>query len=288
MIFRGKTMMGLRIGCCSLAAMYFILGTSIASAEDFRCDKFDLQAELDGDQLIVSLDSDCPEFASIIVSVRRSFFEKENNTEYANDYLSESSTVAQWRKPRLVSVAHARWLELLKQQQAKFSRLGMGYDIARIEDELTASAVLHVNQPDKRLDNRNKNLIGKAMRTEGTRVAESEVRISFPVPAGPEVFGHFPSLNPQALELKQSYLLSKRTPLMRVSQTPESFEEIMTEIKEMKYIPAGYVIEIVDSSDVHGTPWYEVVVWDAERNRRGSGWINSDALISQKLESVRQ
>lgn len=281
-------MIGLRIGCCSLAAMYFLLGTSIAGAEEFRCDKFDLQAELDGDQLIVSLDSDCPEFASIIVSVRRSFFEKGNNTEYANDYLSESSTVAQWRKPRLVSVAHARWLELLKQQQAKFSRLGMGYDIARIEDEVRASAVLHVNQPDKRLGKRNENLNGKAMRTEGPRVAESEVRISLPVPAGPEVFEHFPSLNPQALELKESYLLSKQTPLMRVSQPPESFEEIMNEIKEMKYIPAGYMIEILGRSDVEGTPWYEVVVWDAERNRHGSGWINSDALISQKLESVRQ
>ena len=281
-------MIGLRIGCCSLAAMYFLLGMSIASAEEFRCDKFNLQAELDGDQLIVSLDSDCPEFASIIVSVRRSFFEKGNNTEYANDYLSESSTVAQWRKPRLVSVAHARWLELLKQQQAKFSRLGMGYDIARIEDELRASAVLHVNQPDKRLGKRNENLNGKAMRTEGTRVAESEVRISFPVPAGPEVFEHFPSLDPYSLELMQSYSLSKRTPLMSVLQPPDSFEGIMTSIGEMKYIPVGYTIEIVDSSNVHGNPWYEVVVWDAERNRRGSGWINSDSLISQELESVRQ
>lgn len=275
--------MELRIGYGFAAAAYTFLAASIAAGEEIRCDRFDVQSRLSGDQLTISLDTDCPDFAEIMVSVSRTYYERGSDTAYVHAYFEEKSTVGKWRQPRQVSVAHTKWNSILETHREKMSRLGMGYTVSRVEDELKVRMVLPVNQKDERFGRRNENLVGNAVSTKGLRTAKSEVKIPYPLRDTSAGTAHLPSTDPYSLELKQSYHVAKETPLMPELQPTDA----MAALKRVQYIPAGYVIEIVNSSNVHGNPWYQVVVRDKKGNRRGSGWVNSTALVGQELEPTQ-
>lgn len=274
--------MALRVGLSSVATMFALVATSIAAAEETRCDRFNVQSVLSGDELTISLDTDCPDFSEIMVSVSRTYYERGSNTPYSHAYFEEKSTVGKWRKPRLVSVAHSKWSDIVEADRKKMSRLGMGYTVGRVDDDLEVRMTLPINQKDGRFGRRNENLVGMAVNTEGLRIIESEVRIPYPLGDASAGTAHLPSLDPYHLELKQFYRVAKETPLMPVLEPTDP----MVALRDVKYISPGYAIEIISRSDVHGNPWYKVAVWDTQGNRRASGWINSLALIGQELEPV--
>ena len=217
-----------------------------------------------------------------MVSVSRTYYEKGSNTAYSHSYFDEKSTIGKWRKPRQISVAHSKWSSILEAHRKKMSRLGIGYTVARIDDDLKVSMVLPVNQKDKRFGRRNENLVGRAVRTEGLRIVESEVRNHHPLRDTSVGSVRLPSTEPYSLELNQSYRITKDTPLMPVLRPIDA----MDALENVKYIPAGYVIEIVDISSALGNSWYEVVVRDRKGIPRGSGWVNSIALVGQAIHWV--
>lgn len=217
-----------------------------------------------------------------MVSVSRTYYEKGSDTAYAHSYFEEKSSVGKWRRPRQVSVAHSKWHSILGAHRKKMSRIGLGYTVSRIDDDLEVRMVLPINQRDKRFGKRNENLVGKAVQTTGLRIAESEIRIPFPLSDRSLGTAQLPSTDPYSLEPNQAYRIAKETPLMPVLQPTEP----MVNIKNVKYIPAGYLIEIINTSAIHGNPWYEVVVRDGMGRRLGSGWVNCIALTGQNLEPV--
>ncbi|MCH7937273.1 MAG: hypothetical protein IH994_09315 [Proteobacteria bacterium] len=269
-------------GFGSLAVGLMLLATSIASGAEIKCDKFDVMAELRGDQVWVSVDTDCPNFTGIMVGVSRVYYERGNDAAYSHSYLEEKSTVGSWRKPRQISVVHSKWNTMVKAHREKMSRLGMGYTVGRVDDDLEMSMVVPVNQKDRRFGKRNENLVGKAVRTTGLRVIISEVKIRYPVHASAGQ-AHLPSTDPYSLELKRAYRVSKETPLMSMLNPSDP----MAALKQVKYIPAGYVIKILSASKMHGNPWYRVSVTNQNGISVGSGWVNSTALLGQELHAVK-
>lgn len=265
-------------------AAVFVLTTSATTGAELRCDRFHVRAVRDGDQLTVSLDTDCPDFTVIMISVYRSYYQKGSTTAYVHSYFDERSTVGKWRRPRRISIAHSKWISALNAHRRKMNRMGLGYTVARIDEDLQVSMVLPVNQKDKRFGRRNENLVGKAMRIQsGLRTAESEVRIPYSLRDGSVGTRRLPG-HAYSLELGQSYYLAKQTPLAQEMRPADP----MAALKRMKYIPAGYAIKIIGRSKVYGTPWYKVIVKDRKGSHRGSGWINSTALLGQELELVRR
>ena len=131
--------------------------------EKIKCDTFDVKSHLQNDELLVSLDTDYPDYAEIMVSVYRIFYEIGESSEYSRNYFEEKSTVGNWRKQRRISVAHAKWLADLEAHRREMNRLGIGFTVDRIDDDIEISMVLPINQEDERFGHRNSNLVGKAV-----------------------------------------------------------------------------------------------------------------------------
>ena len=165
-----------------LSVTGFLLANSPVGAAEIRCDRFEVKAALDGTDLTVVLDTDCPDFAQIMVSVSRSYYQEGSDEEYARSYFEEKSTVEKCREPRHISVEHSEWTKNLEAHQRKMSRLGMGYTVQRIDDDLEVRIVLPVNQSDPRFGPRNENLVGVAVSKEGLRIVESRVTLPMPCP----------------------------------------------------------------------------------------------------------
>ena len=127
--------MGLRFGYGALAAGYVLLATSVVGGEKIRCDEFDVRATLDGDRVTVSLNSDCPDFSEIMVSVSRTYYQKGSDTAYSHSYFHEKSTVGNWRQQKQVSVIHSKWINSLENHRKKMNRLGLGYAVDRVDDK---------------------------------------------------------------------------------------------------------------------------------------------------------
>ena len=89
-------------------------------------------------------------------------------------------------------------------------------------------------------------------------------------------------VDPYSLELHQTYRVTRKTPLMPELQPRNPLEAI----SRIKQIPSGGLIEVLETSSTRGNPWYKVVAMNNHRNWLGSGWVNSTALLGQKLEQV--
>jgi hypothetical protein len=145
------------------------------------CDRFDLIARVDGASIVLSIDTDLPDSAGVIVSVDRLYWRAGGSSAYPIDYFVEKSTVKQWRQPRRVSIASSDWKKALQGDQADLARVGYGFSVSSISDNVEASATIHINQPDPRFGDENKNLTGRAVPENGMRVIHDEVVIPFPL-----------------------------------------------------------------------------------------------------------
>jgi len=269
-----------RLALLLILAVTFITGTADAQVV---CNKFKLVTKVTGSTLDLSLDTDLPDNAVIMVSVSRSYLEKGNNAAYSVDYFSEKSTVRKWKSKHRISVDSGKWKSALREKQEKMSRLGLGFDVASISEKITAHMVAPINQPDPRFGNRNQNLTGKAVRTKGVRVVEDEIEIDYPLNAPPVGKSPFPSLNPLVLEIGQAYVISKQTPLMP-SHSPA---DPVAAIQQMKQIPQGGGFKVLKVYKDKTNPWYKVIAFDQRTEQIGTGWINSTALLGQQLKAYK-
>lgn len=270
----------------SKLALFLILTvTFIARTADAQvvCNKFKLITKVKGSTLDLSVDTNLPDNTVVMVSVSRSYLEKGNPATYSVDYFSEKSTVGKWKSRHRIFVDSEEWKSSLRAMQEKMSRLGLGFDVASISDKISVRMVVPINQPDPRFGKRNSKLTGKAVRTTGLRVVEDEIEIDYPLDSPPVGKSPFPSLNPLELEVGQTYILSKQTPLMP-SHSPA---DPIAALQKMKQIPKGGVFKVLETVKKRGNPWYKVVALDQRKKRIGTGWINSTALLGQELKAYK-
>ena len=217
-------------------------------SEKIKCDVFDVELDLQNDELVISLDTDCPDYAEIMVSVYRIFYEIGNVSEYSRNYFEEKSTVGNWREQRRISVAHAKWLADLEAHRREMNRLGNRFTVDRISDDIEIRFVVPINQEDERFGHRNSNLVGKAVNTTGLRVVEGEVSVNYPLQGTSDVKDVLPSLNPRSLDRNQPYRISKKTPLMseldQVNPIPV--------LSVAKVLNAGSIITVTAVSEMGG------------------------------------
>ena len=268
-----------------LALLLILAVTFITSNADAQvvCNKFKLVTKVTGSTLDLSLDTDLPDNAVVIVSVSRSYLEKGNTAAYSVDYFSEKSTVRKWKSKHRISVDSGKWKSALREKQEKMSRLGLGFDVASINEKITARMVAPINQPDPRFGKQNSKLTGKAVRATGLRVIEDEIEIDYPLNSPPVGKSSFPSLNPLGLEVGQAYIVTKQTPLMP-SHSPA---EPIAALQKMKQIPEGGGFKVHEMFDKKGNPWYGVSAFDQRKKQIGTGWINSTALLGQQLKAYK-
>lgn len=249
-------------------------------------DTFEVLHEWHGDTLLLSLRTDLPETTTLMMSVDRLYWQEGASEAYAHPYRSEKTTVGAWEGgPHRVPIVDEIWQDSLRAHQRLMARLGDPYEVRRISDSVDIGFTVPVNQDDPRFGDRNENLVGEAVRTEGLRVVEDEFRVEKPFGEEPEPS---PWVSRTALQPGQTYVLDGR---VSVASTCElgSAEEAMNAIEQVYVLGGGAVItvqEVVDEGCPEGgspDPWYRVQITRSDGAELGTGWINSAALIGQDI-----
>ena len=255
-------------------------------------DRFALQAEMDGTDLLLAIDTDLPDTTELMVSVGRIYYEVGNDSAYSREYFAGRGRVLDWRRPRRILIDDEAWKADLKAHQARMAEMGsfMAFEIDRIEGEIQVSAVVHINQPDPRFGGRgNPNLSGRAVNQSGKRnLIRREENIERPLSGAP-VAKRSESVAFDNLREGESYRLPKEVPMMSMHSShfvnSDSIGEKVQVLRRTLRIPAGRVVRVIRvvSPETGGTtwPWYEV---ELIGNGAARGWINSVALMSHALE----
>ena len=161
------------------------------------CDQFELRWELDGEDLLLAIDTDLPDEGELSVSVSRSYYEVGNDAEYARDYLSVFEPVSRWREPRRIPLDADAWRADLAAHQSRMAEIAaaerqagvvlaedtVAFEVASIADDVEIRAVLHLNQDDPRFGGQgNPNLSGAATSQSGTAGLIVEAETTFESP----------------------------------------------------------------------------------------------------------
>ena len=202
-------MLWLPIG--TIAALVVGCIPAYAQAE-LVADRFQIEHELDGDLLRLSLDTDLPDYAVVLVRVSRAYRQSGEDDLYSKAYFSEKSTIGDWRSIRSIRLDHRAWRSALQELQATMARVGEPFTVIWTDERIEISAMVPVNQADARFGKRNENLRGRAVSTTGLRVVQAEEYIHFPIAESKMAPTRFAA--PQGLKAGVVYLLSKSVPLM--------------------------------------------------------------------------
>jgi hypothetical protein len=179
--------------------------------------------------------------------------------------LSDKATVGEWRDRR-IELDNEAWLRKFRENRERQGALGLAGEIREIGDYIEVGATIPIGQ----------GIEGGL--TDEIGAISRDVRLDYPLSSR----GHNSAkaaplrVNPQELKAQRSYRLSEETPLM-----PE-FEpaDPLAAIAKMRKIRAGSVFTVLEVRTKRGTPWYRV------RVDRAEGWINSTALLAQRVEGV--
>jgi hypothetical protein len=253
-----------------------------SGAQPIKVDKFEILHSLEGDMLTASLDTDLPDFTDLMVSISRSYFEKNDTEEYSRDYFEEKSTVAQWRQPRQIKVSHDIFKASLQDQQKKTALAGIGGQLDRIDPNVAIAFTVPLVQSNPAFGEANSNLIGAATTAAGKgRLVRAEVKVAYPLDAKGNAAPQWANRND--LVVGTTYRLSRATPLMG-QLNPVGFDAQMATIASRKIIPHNGLINIKEVGTKDGGRWYRVEARDAKGLAIGTGWVNVDALIGQEVQ----
>ncbi len=257
-----------------------------SSETDVVSDRFILQWDLNGTDLLLAIDTDLPDAAEVIVSVDRRYYEVGNKEAYGRSYFSEKGRILKWRTPRRVPINDEIWKADLKAHQSKMAALSsdLAFEVDLIEDQISVRAVVHMNQPDSRFGGRgNPNLSGAAVSqmsgSNNWNLVEDQKKIEMPL-TGVRPAKRSRNVPYDGLRKDESYRLLSKTSLMAAgpnSVSGSNPKEIMKVLGKTLNIPAGRVVRVVGIDRSSGSnPWYEVEVVG---NEGATGWINSTALM---------
>lgn len=227
------------------------------------CDQFEIVAELNGHNLMMSLNTDLPDETTIMVGVHRNYYEHGSSEEYVEIYYDERSTVGKWRLPRKISVRDEIWTNANRKKQRLFSNAGMPFKVRKISDDIMLSFV--VPFPDIRIE--------EHRRVEHRRV---EHRIYLPMGTSSDAVNIKTPVHAYNLKVGKKYVLEHRVPMVprRDSVEPE-------DIGQIRQLRKGYVIEILEKDEQRSL--YRVKAADQSGREVGSGWISDIALLDQEI-----
>ncbi len=274
------------------------------------CDKFNLVTEAMGSTLELSVDTDMPDNAAVMVSVSRSYWEKGSPDAYRVDYFSEKSVIGKWKSKHRISIDNGKWKSALKAEQEEMSRLGIGFDVASISDKITACMIVPIHQPDPRFGEQNSNLTGKAVRTTGIRVVMDEVEIDYPLNSPPVLNSPFPENTDHAISSPagpedsvsrdtaikdfRQRLAKHLSKVTKEGQTPENKAKALALKRERdellrNHFPKGYELNVIsrDKHDKHLLRELESIEREAIRRQYGGNPASVDLDdLNQRLDRI--
>ena len=136
----------------------------VQGADSVLCDTFELGTNIQGSVLGLSLNTDLPDDTVISVTVDRSYWKQGDAEEHSRRYFEQESTVGEWRSTHEINIDAASWKRDLKDFQEKMANAAVGFEVARISNDIDISIIAPVNmQSNAAFGDRNENLNGKAV-----------------------------------------------------------------------------------------------------------------------------
>jgi len=241
------------------------------------CNKFKLVINVESSKLKIRIDSDLPDNTDVFVTISRTYLEKGNSSKYSIDYFDEKGKLKKFRESRNIILDNNKWRKDLKKKQLEMSKIGMGFKVASISKDVEVSAVVPLYQTDKKFGKRNANLIGTAVKDPEFRIIEHIIKFKFPI-SSTKISPSPPSLFAYNLDKGVTYIVSKKTAIM-----PFYSSSNMDDLGKVRYLFPGDQFNIIEIRNKLKSPWYKVKYY-LNKKYAGEGWINSIALLGQKLE----
>jgi hypothetical protein len=182
----------------NILVLGIVLTVLSSCSQEIVCDKFDLSYDFQDQVLLVSLDTDLPDFTEVGISVSRDYTEvateSTTNATYSLDYFSAQIKLSSLSQPLEIDVSDAVWFEKSEAHQKEMEALdkeyGTGddpatrfaYEVETIAEVITIRAVVHTNQPSMKFGEKNKNLIGQKVESSTLgNVVSSEQLVELPM-----------------------------------------------------------------------------------------------------------
>lgn len=243
---------------------------------EITCDVFELKVVLESNNILSArLETDLPDDTGIMVSAIRTYTEVGNpNTNYFHKYFQEKTTVGKWKNTQRIPLDNLKWKKGLMDFQTRMNRLGpdMAFQVASISDDVEFAITVPYT----------KGLRGKQVddiSSNGYGVIRQEKLVNHPLSGSTSnLYEKQTSLDPNSLDIGATYIVSKQTPIMPATSGGRK------ELKQVKYLPKGRSFTIIKSKvnpQVGHRVWYYVAI-----DGVSAGWVNSAALIGQKLSAI--
>jgi len=138
---------------------------------DIVCNVFEGLVAVSGERLQISLATDLPDDTDLMVGVSRTYRAKswEGEQDYGATYLSENSTVGEWKKTHSVDVSSEKLNQILDQEVKRIQGIGIQYDIVAggISKDIEVRFLVPENQSNSAFGKSNENLVGQMVRQKG-------------------------------------------------------------------------------------------------------------------------
>lgn len=222
-------------------------------------DQFKIDYSLKDHTLKMSLNTNIPNQTEVSISVDRHYWEVGDDISYFStiEYVSEFSTVEQWKKEHTILIDENKWKLNLAKKRDEFAKNGMGAEIAKISDSIEINVVF----PDPN-------------NTAPIRKGKS-ILLLLPFSGKISKNSKYTSYN--SLLKNNTYSVSKKIPLMSEINPADP----MNSLEKMRKIKAGSFIKILEVEHKGSFNWYKVKASNPKGNIIGYGWVNSAALMSE-------
>ena len=283
------------------------------TAPEIVCNQFEIVAQVEGENLLLSIETDLPDTATVEVSVRRLYTQAKpggskltgtasKDSVYSWDYFTANEPVSHWRRQQRLFLDPQRWREALAEHQDKMAGLGadMAFSISGVSEDVVVFASLDQGGIFEDSFPKFPNLSGTAT-SEGysgsagareamglpprppARRVSTEIQIFFPLSGG--VTQRAPRrVAYNALKVGDAYRFSGEVPIVPMKDLDNSPGNAFNNLSALKELPPGQVVHIVSIRTKGGTPeWYGVA---AQSGTALEGWINPIALLKVEVMKV--
>ena len=155
---------------------------SVSCSKKTTCDKFIVNTELQNNELLVSIDSDLPNFTNIIVSVSRSYTTNIGLNKYPIDYFSDRSNLKKWKKTQNIFLDNTKWQDdFLKHRKILISSGNPITKVIDISDFIRVVVTVHAKQSNPAFGEKNINLVGNEVQDGNIRIVRKAVVFVYPI-----------------------------------------------------------------------------------------------------------
>lgn len=155
-----------------------LLATCQIVSAQVICDEFKINANLEGDILSFTLDTDLPDQTILMVSVGRSFIHKSSGSVFTLNFYDAKSSVEQLKTPHKIDISDSIFKASILNYRKKIKAQSNDFRVSKISDDIEVRIVVPVNQTNPKFgDKSNSKLLGEKVISSGLKIISSELRV---------------------------------------------------------------------------------------------------------------